>query len=125
LLEQESGYRPDVIRGETLSRAGAAGIAQFMPATAEQYGVDPLDTDSAIDGAARYLAYLVKYFDGDLRLAIYAYNGGEGNVSRLGPGFNEENAGYYDGVIKKSIKYGNSVAALNDPATMRPTFTTK
>ena len=125
LLEQESGYRPDVIRGETLSSAGAAGIAQFMPATAEQYGVDPLDTDSAIDGAARYLAYLVKFFDGDLRLAIYAYNGGEGNVSRLGPGFNKENAGYYDGVIKKSIKYGNSVAALNDPATMRPTFKMK
>ena len=125
LLEQESGYRPDVIRGETLSSAGAAGIAQFMPETAEQYGVDPLDTDSAIDGAARYLAYLVKLFDGDLRLAIYAYNGGEGNVSRLGPGFNKENAGYYDGVIKKSIKYGNSVAALNDPATMRPTFKMK
>ena len=125
LLEQESGYRPDVIRGETLSSAGAAGIAQFMPATAERFGVDPLNTDSAINGAAEYLATLVKFFDGDLRLAIYAYNGGEGNVSRLGPGFNKENAGYYDGVIKKSIKYGNSVAALNDPATMRPTFKMK
>ena len=125
VLEQESGYRPDVISGETLSSAGAIGIAQFMPATAEYYGVDPLNTDSAIDGAARYLAYLVKFFDGDLRLAIHAYNGGEGNVARLGAGFNKENAEYYPGVIQKSIKYGNSAEALNDPATMRPTFKMK
>ena len=125
VLEQESGFRPDVISGETLSSAGAAGIAQFMPATAERFGVDPLDTDSAINGAAKYLSVLVKFFAGDLRLAIHAYNGGEGNVSRLGAGFNKENAEYYPGVIQKSIKYGNSAVALNDPATMRPTFKMK
>ena len=44
LLEQESGYLPEVINGKRLSSAGAQGIAQFMPATAAQFGIDPLGT---------------------------------------------------------------------------------
>ena len=83
LLEQESGFRPDVVSGKTLSRSGAVGIAQFMPGTSQMMGVNPLDTDSAIDGAARYLRHLMDNFGFDLKTAIYAYNAGPGNGSTI------------------------------------------
>ena len=83
LLYQESRFRPDVISGETLSPAGAVGIAQFMPATAAQLGVDPRDPQSSIDGAARYLRQLFEQF-GDWAKALAAYNWGPGNVARRG-----------------------------------------
>ena len=85
LLYQESRYRDDIITGATKSPAGAVGIAQFMPATARQMGVDPLDPTSAIDGAARYLRQL---FDqtGSWANALASYNWGIGNVKRKGLG---------------------------------------
>src|SRR4030065_1593917 len=43
LLYQESHYRTDIITGAERSPAGALGIAQFMPATAAEYGINPLD----------------------------------------------------------------------------------
>ena len=90
----------DVISGKTLSRSGAAGIAQFMPGTARQMGVDPLNTDSAIDGAARYLRHLMDSYGFDLKTAIYAYNAGPGTVQRYGIGATEENANYYPSIMK-------------------------
>ena len=122
LLEQESGFRPDVISGKTLSRSGAAGIAQFMPGTAQQMGVDPLDTDSAIDGAARYLRHLMDSYGFDLKTAIYAYNAGPGTVQRYGIGATEENANYYPSIMKRATKYGYGQVSLNDPAILRPSF---
>lgn len=77
LLNQESGFKPHVT-----SPAGAQGIAQFMPGTAKQYGVDPNDPNSAIPGAARYLSDLKKQFGGDERTALMAYNWGPGNVQK-------------------------------------------
>lgn len=85
LLYQESRYRQDIITGRTRSPAGALGIAQFMPATAAELGVDPLDPASAIDGAGRYLAGLYRQL-GDWKLALAAYNWGIGNVKRKGLG---------------------------------------
>jgi hypothetical protein len=122
LLEQESGFRPDVISGKTLSRSGAAGIAQFMPGTAQQMGVNPLDTDSAIDGAARYLRHLMDSYGFDLKTAIYAYNAGPGTVQRYGVGATEENANYYPSIMKLATKYGYGQVSLNDPAIFRPSF---
>jgi soluble lytic murein transglycosylase-like protein len=83
LLYQESRFRPDIISGETRSSAGALGIAQFMPATAAQFGIDPLDPGQAIGAAGKYLAQLYAKF-GDWSLALAAYNWGPGNVSRSG-----------------------------------------
>jgi len=124
LLEQESGFRPDVISGKTLSRSGAAGIAQFMPGTARQMGVDPLNTDSAIDGAARYLRHLMDSYGFDLKTAIYAYNAGPGTVQRYGIGATEENANYYPSIMKLATKYGYGQVSLNDPAIFRSSFAT-
>jgi soluble lytic murein transglycosylase-like protein len=121
LLEQESGYLPEVIKGKRLSRSGAIGIAQFLPGTAEQMGVDPVNPESAIPGAAKYLRHLMDNYGFDLRTAIYAYNAGPGTVQRYGVGATEENAKYYPGIIKRAAKYGYKTA-FRDPSMMRPVF---
>lgn len=81
LLYQESHYRPDIISGVTRSKVGALGIAQFMPATAAELGIDPLDPNQAIPAAAKYLSSLYRT-TGSWRDALAAYNWGIGNVTR-------------------------------------------
>jgi soluble lytic murein transglycosylase-like protein len=83
LLHQESRFRPDIITGKTKSPAGAVGIAQFMPATAKELGVNPLDPFASIDAAGRYLQKLYARFN-SWPEALAAYNWGQGNVSRKG-----------------------------------------
>lgn len=75
LLQTESGFREDVITGKTKSSAGAIGIAQFMPKTAEEYGIDPLNTDQAIDAAGRYLQKSYNIF-GNWDDTLRSYNMG-------------------------------------------------
>lgn len=65
-----------------VSKAGARGIAQFMPATAKQYGIDPMDVDQALPAAAKMVGSLLKKYNGDERLAAMAYNWGQGNVDK-------------------------------------------
>ena len=122
LLDTESGYRDDVISGQTLSSAGAVGIAQIM----REYhpNVNPLNPTESIYYAANYLKRLLDMFGGDYRLAITAYNAGEGNVQKYGgaiPG-NAESQGYYPKVIKNAGKYGyggNAVAQMSNPEYRR------
>lgn len=83
LLWQESRYRADIISGARRSSAGALGIAQFMPATAAEMGIDPLDAFASIDAAATYLARLYRRF-ASWEMALAAYNWGQGNVARKG-----------------------------------------
>lgn len=71
LLFQESGFKPDAV-----SRAGAQGVAQFMPETAADMGLDnPFDPLQAIPASARLLRNLFQQF-GNLGLAAAAYNAG-------------------------------------------------
>lgn len=105
-----------------VSPAGAQGIAQIMPATGKEFGVtDPNDPVQSVEFVAKYIRYLTDYFNGDVKKAIYAYNGGMGSIERYGVGFNEENAGYYPGVMRGAAKYGYQ-GYWNDPQTMRPIF---
>jgi len=83
LLYQECRWREDVITGRTTSPVGALGIAQFMPATAREMGINPLDPEQAIPAAARYLKSLYGRF-GTWAQALAAYNWGQGNVARKG-----------------------------------------
>jgi peptidoglycan DL-endopeptidase CwlO len=75
---QESDFDPNAT-----NPSGAAGIMQFEPATAAQYGVDPLNPASAIPGAAQYLRSLFNQF-GSWTLALAAYDAGPGNVTKYG-----------------------------------------
>lgn len=79
LLHEESRYRRDVIAGHTISPRGAVGIAQFMPETANDLGVDPRNPKCSIYAAAEYLAWL-KEHTGSWRDALAAYNWGIGRV---------------------------------------------
>jgi len=68
-----------------VSPKGAQGLMQLMPATAARFDVeDPFDPQQNINAGVRYLAWLIKRFDGDTRLATAAYNAGEGAVDRHG-----------------------------------------
>lgn len=73
----ESRFRPDVISGQVKSRTGAAGLMQFMPGTAERFGINPLDPVESIFGAAAYMRANLEKFDGDYGKAVAAYNWGE------------------------------------------------
>jgi soluble lytic murein transglycosylase-like protein len=83
LLNAESAFRPDIISGQKRSSTGATGIAQFMPATAAELGVNPVDPMQSIDAAGRYLNQLYARF-GNWTEAIAAYNWGQGNVQKKG-----------------------------------------
>lgn len=76
VISVESGGRP-----AAESHAGAVGLMQLMPATAERFGVtDRTDPVQNIRGGVAYLDWLLGHFDGDPILAIAAYNSGEGAV---------------------------------------------
>jgi hypothetical protein len=100
VASQESGFD-----SQAASPAGARGLMQFMPATAAELGVDPLDPASAIDGAARYLSDLKGEF-GSTELALAAYNAGPGTVRSHGgvPPF-AETQNYVRAVMSKAQAY--------------------
>lgn len=76
LIWRESSFRPHVV-----SPAGAQGVAQFMPSTARERGLeDPFDPEAAIPKAAEFVAALKRRF-GNLGLAAAAYNGGPARVA--------------------------------------------
>lgn len=78
VVQVESAYDPAAI-----SPKGAVGLMQLMPATAARLGVaDRRDPLANLRGGARYLRELVTLFDGDLPLALAAYNAGEQAVQR-------------------------------------------
>ncbi|MEM7641698.1 MAG: lytic transglycosylase domain-containing protein [Pseudomonadota bacterium] len=85
LIRQESGWNPNA-----RSHKGAMGLAQLMPGTARQLGVNPQVPRENLEGGARYLAMQYRKF-GTWRLALAAYNAGPGAVEKHGgvPPFRE------------------------------------
>lgn len=80
VIHAESAFNPNAI-----SRVGAQGLMQLMPATAARFGVsEPFTPEQNIDGGVSYLAWLTKRFDGDLTKVAAGYNAGEGAVDKYG-----------------------------------------
>ena len=80
VIQQESGEDPSAI-----SEAGAMGLMQLMPGTADAYGVsDPFDPEENVAGGAALLADLLRQYHGNLKLALAAYNAGSGAVAKYG-----------------------------------------
>jgi hypothetical protein len=78
IIRAESAFNPFAV-----SRAGALGLMQLMPAVAEELNVlDPFDPRQNIFGGARYLRWLLDRNDGNLDLAVASYNAGPGAVAR-------------------------------------------
>lgn len=80
IAKAESGFDAGAV-----SAAGAQGVMQLMPGTASALGVeDPFDARSNIMGGAKYISDKLRQYDGDIDLALAAYNAGSGNVEKYG-----------------------------------------
>lgn len=99
VITAESSYNPNAV-----SKAGAVGLMQLMPATAQRFGVtDRRDPLESINGGSRYLRLLLDMFDNNLTLAVAAYNAGENAVKKYGnkvPPYKET-----QGYVKKVLQY--------------------
>lgn len=110
VIAQESHFNP---RAE--SAAGAEGLMQLMPSTARYMGVsNPFDPRQSIWGGTRYLALLIRHYQGNVRLALAAYNAGMTVVDAHGgriPAYAETRA-YVPEVV------GNYLAIINSSGAM-------
>lgn len=87
VAQAESGFDTNAV-----SYCGAMGIMQLMPATAKSLGVDdPFDAEQCITGGAKMLGYLLDDYNGNVSLALAAYNAGSGSVQKYNgvPPYNE------------------------------------
>lgn len=108
IIHAESAYRYNAV-----SRAGAQGLMQLMPATARRFGVtNSFDPGQNIRGGVQYLAWLLKRFNGNLTLAAAGYNAGEGAVDRHGgvPPYSETRR-YVQRVAMLADRYRGHLAA--------------
>jgi soluble lytic murein transglycosylase-like protein len=102
VIKAESNFDADVV-----SSAGAQGLMQLMPGTARELGVsDPFDIEQNIDGGAHYLRKMLDTFNGNVRLALAAYNAGPGAVKKYdGNVPYQETRQYVKRVLRFSQRY--------------------
>ncbi len=134
IVARRNGLSPDLVKAvavvesgldpEAVSPKGAIGLMQLMPATARRYGVsDARDPDQNLAAGARHLRDLIDEFDGDLKLALAAYNAGAGAVRRYGgvPAYRETRT-YVDRVTSRLDGRASRVGAPRGKADSDPSI---
>jgi soluble lytic murein transglycosylase-like protein len=116
VIQQESRYKP-----EATSAVGAKGLMQLMPDTGKRFHCTDLkDEQCNVDAGTKYLAWLLKRFDGDVSLTLAAYNAGEGSVDKykgIPPYAETEN------YVKKIVaNYGKTFHPIVSPEEAKVTF---
>lgn len=113
IISQESSFNPSAYNNET----GAAGIAQFIPATAKAMGIDPTDPVQSINGAAKLLSASTKLMGGDESKGAAAYFGGP-NQQRWGP----KTEAYQAAIDAKTKAYQGTINQPFIPSSMMNDF---
>lgn len=107
IAKAESGFNPSAV-----SSAGAVGIMQLMPSTAAALGVsNSYDARENIMGGAKYISQLLSNYQGNISLALAAYNAGSANVDKYGgiPPFTETQ-NYVKKVLSNMEEFGSAVS---------------
>jgi hypothetical protein len=106
IMHQESSFKTRAI-----SYKGARGLMQLMPGTASRFGVTNIwDPRQNVEGGARYMRFLLDLFAGDVRLALAAYNAGEGAVMKYG-----NQVPPYSETREYVRRIGNRYSMIRDP----------
>lgn len=115
----ESGGNPCAVSG-----AGAKGLAQFMPGTADRFGLsNPFDPHASAVASGRYMKKLTGMFNGDTSKAIMAYNAGEGNIKK--GRIPAETRKYLPSVLARAKTAPGGAGSLPDPTVVAQAPVTK
>src|SRR5205807_7040495 len=107
VIQVESGWNPYAV-----SRKAAAGLLHLRPATASRFGVpDRFNIEENIRGGVAYLAWLIRLFNGDLRLAVAAYQVGESQILSRGLAYSSREVFFYVSRVVKLYLAFRRVAA--------------
>jgi soluble lytic murein transglycosylase-like protein len=110
VIDVESAWQPAAV-----SEKGAAGVMQLMPATAYRFGVtNRFDIEENIRGGVAYLAYLMRLFGGDFRLAVAAYYAGETPIRKLGLACADPNVYRYVKAVERCYRLRRMIPATTN-----------
>ena len=113
IIDEESGWNPYAV-----SKKGAAGIMQLMPATAARFGVrNRFVVQENIRGGVAYVAWLKRKFNGDLRLITAAYYVGEYTISLRGLQYSSPDVQGYVKRVARRYRMRRALRARNESAS--------
>lgn len=110
----ESGFKSNAV-----SKAGAIGVMQLMPKTAQGLGVDPTNPHENIMGGSKFLASMIKKYKGDVDMGLAAYNWGPGNLDKhlTKNQFKVDNMPEETKKYIRNVRYGEGEYSKIDPPT--------